>query len=314
MNFWILAIRITFLSQTTIGILGNFSLIFYYLVLYYRECILKPTDLILVHLMTANAMVILSLGVPHTMAAFGLKKFLNSFGCRLLLYMQAFGRSMSIGTTCLLSVFQTMIIRPRESCWKGCKFKSVNCICCSISLLWVFSMLIHFISFVYSFIKFNSKNMTRKLDFGYCTVSVCDEIIEIFHVAFVMCPEVFLSMLITWSSSSMIVLLYRHKKRVQHIRSSHGYNKTSPESSATQNILVLVSTFLVFYSLSSILRGCITLFYNHNWWLVNITPLISLCFPSFGPFVLMNRCSIVYKLILIWIRNKSNLIFFKVHE
>ncbi|XP_028714913.1 vomeronasal type-1 receptor 4-like [Peromyscus leucopus] len=314
MDFWILVKRIIFLSQTTIGILGNFSLIFYYLVIYYRECILKPTDLILVHLMTANVMIIISLGVPHTMAAFGLKKFLNNFGCRLLLYIQAFSRSVSIGTTCLLSVFQTMIIRPREFCWKGHKFRSINYICCSISLLWVFSMLIHFISFVYSFIKFNSENMTRILDFGYCTVSRCDEIIELFHVAFVMCPEVFFSVLITWSSSSMIVILYRHKKRVQHIRSSHGYNKTSPESSATQNILVLVSTFLVFYSLSSILRGCITLFYNHSWWLVNITPFISLCFPSFGPFVLMNRCSIVYKLTLIWIRNKNNLIFFKVHD
>ncbi|XP_059109303.1 vomeronasal type-1 receptor 4-like [Peromyscus eremicus] len=314
MDFWILVIRIIFLSQTTIGILGNVSLMFYYLVLYYRECTLKPTDLILLHLMTANAMSILSLGVPHTVAAFGLMQFFNDLGCRILLYIQTIGRSVSIGTTCLLSVSQAMTVRPREFCWKDYKVKGENYIGCSISLLWGFNMLIHFIFFVYPFIKLTSKNMTGKRDFGYCSTTRSDEISDSLYAAMMVCPEVFFSVCIALSSGFMIVILYRHKKRVQHIRSSHGYNRTSPESRATQNILILVSTFLAFYSLSSILRGCIALLYNHNWWLVNITPFISLCFPSFGPFVLMNRCSIVYRLTLIWIRNKNNLIFFKVHE
>ncbi|XP_052616362.1 vomeronasal type-1 receptor 4-like [Peromyscus californicus insignis] len=314
MDFWILAIRIIFLSQTTIGILGNVSLMFYYLVLYYRECTLKPSDLILLHLMTANAMTIFSLGVPHTMAVFGLMWFFNDLGCRMVIYIQTVSRSVSIGTTCLLSVFQTMTVRPREFSWKDYKVKGENYIGCSISLLWVFNMLIHFIFFVYPFITHNRKNMTGKRDFGYCSTIGSDEISDSLYAAMVVCPEVFFSVCIALSSGSMIVILYRHKKRVQHIRSSHGYNRTSPESRATQNILVLVSTFLAFYSLSSILRGCIALLYNHSWWLVNITPFISLCFPSFGPFVLMNRCSIVYRLTLIWIRNKNNLIFFKVHK
>ncbi|XP_028714887.1 vomeronasal type-1 receptor 4-like [Peromyscus leucopus] len=296
MDFWILAIRIIFLSQTTIGILGNFSLMFCYLVLYCRECTLKPTDLILVHLMTANAMVILSLGVPHTMTAFGLLRFLNDLECRMVIYIQTVGRSVSIGTTCLLSVFQVMTLRPREFCWKDNKVKAENFIGCSIFFLWGLYMLIHFIFFVYPFIKLNSKNMTRKRDFGYCSIVGSDEISNLLYAAMVVCPEVFFSVCIVLSSGSMIVTLYRHKKRVQHIRSSHGYDRTSPESRATQNILVLVSTFLAFYSLSSILRGYIALLYNHNWWLVNITPLTSLCFPSFGPFILMNCCSIVYRL------------------
>ncbi|XP_028714912.1 vomeronasal type-1 receptor 4-like [Peromyscus leucopus] len=309
MEFSILAIRIIFLSQTTIGILGNVSLMFYYLVLYYREHILKPIDLILVHLMTANAMIILSLGVPHTMAAFGLMQFLNDFGCRLVIYIQTVGRSVSIGTTCLLSVFQVITIRPREFCWKDHKVKAENYIGCFIFLLWGFYMLTNFIFFVYPFIKHSSKNMTRKRDFGYCSIVGGDKINDSLYTALLVFPEVVFSVCIALSSSSMIVILYRHKKRVQHIRSSHGYSRTSPESRATQNILVLVSAFLAFYSLSSILRGCIALLHNHNWWLVNITPLTSLCFPSFGPFILMNRCSIVYRLTLIWIRNKNNLIF-----
>ncbi|XP_075841547.1 vomeronasal type-1 receptor 4-like [Microtus pennsylvanicus] len=308
MDFWIMAIRITFLSQTTTGILGNFFLMFYYIVLYYRACTLKPTDLILMNLMTANAIIILSSGVPHTLAAFGLKQFVSDFGCWFLLYIQSFGRSVSISTTCLLSVFQAVTIQSRESCWKYNKVKTINPIGRFISLLWVFYMLIHFTFFLYSSIKVNSKNVTRKRDYGYCSIVGPEEISDSLYTSLVVCPEVFLSVLMAWSSGSMIGILYRHKQRVQHIRSTHGSSGMSPESRATQNILVLVSTFLVFYTLSSVLRGCFAFLHNHHWWLVNMTRLTSLCFPSFGPIVLMNHYSIVYRLSFKWIRNKINFI------
>ncbi|XP_005369416.1 vomeronasal type-1 receptor 4-like [Microtus ochrogaster] len=308
MDFWIMAIRITFLSQTTTGILGNFFLMFYYVVLYYRACTLKPTDLILMNLMTANAIIILSSGVPHTLAAFGLKQFVSDSGCLFLLNIQSLGRSVSIGTTCLLSVFQAVTIQSRESCLKYNKVKSINPIGCFISLLWVFYMLIHFTFFLYSSIKLNSKNVTQKRDYGYCSIVGPEDISDSLYTSLVVCPEVFLSVLMARSSGSMIGILYRHKQRVQQIRSTQSSSRMSPESRATQNILVLVSTFLGFYTLSSVLRGCIAFFHNHNWWLVNITRLTSLCFPSFGPIVLMNHHSIVYRLSFKWIRNKINLI------
>ncbi|XP_021509546.1 vomeronasal type-1 receptor 4-like [Meriones unguiculatus] len=297
MDFWNMALRIIFLLQTTIGILGNFSLIFYYLILYYRQCTLKPTDLILLHIMTANALIILSFAVPHTISAFGMKQFLNDFACRFLIYIQGISRSVSIGTTCLFSVFQATTISPRDSCWKGYKDRAVKYIGSFISVFWVFSMLINFFTSMNSFNSRNSKNVTRKRDYGYCTIIVRNEISDLVYAVLVVCPEVFLSVLIAWSSMSMIIVLYRHKQRVQHIRSTHGSSRTSPDSRATQNILLLVSSFLSFYTLSSILRGCIALFGNHNWWVTNINPAISLCFPSFGHFVLRKPCSFWARLI-----------------
>ncbi|XP_006998758.2 vomeronasal type-1 receptor 4-like [Peromyscus maniculatus bairdii] len=294
--------RILFLLQTTVGLLGNISFMFYYLVLYYKECTLKPTDFILMNLMTANALFVLSEGVPNTVAAFGLKQFLNDFGCRLLIYMHGFSRSVSIGTTCLLSVFQAITISPRESCWKDQKVKPVKFIGCYISLIWVLYMLINFVFFVYTYIGNNSKNVTINRDFGYCFIVGRSEISSSLYAALVVYPEIFFSVLIAWSSSCMIVILYRHKKRIQHIRSTHGSSRAYPESRATKNILILVSNFLAFYTLSSILRGCIARSYNNSWWLVNITRLTSLCFPCFGPFVIMNHYSIVSRLNLVWIK------------
>ncbi|XP_076783546.1 vomeronasal type-1 receptor 4-like [Arvicanthis niloticus] len=301
-NLWNLAIKIIFLLQTTTGILGNFSLLVQYLV-YYTKYRLKHTDLMLMHLWGANALIVLSTGVPHTMAAFGLKQFLNDFGCRFTLYIQRVGRSVSIGTTCFLSVFQAITISHRESCCNDQKAKVAKYIGCSISLLWILSMFIHFIFFGEIFLKRNSKNMTRKLNFEYCSIVNCGEMNDTLYVALVMCPEIFSSVLMAWSSGSMIVILYRHKKRVQHIHSSQVSNRNSPESRATQNILSLVSSFLAFYSISSILQGCISLSHNHSWCLLMVTILISLCFPTFAPFVLINYYSVLPRLSLVWIRN-----------
>nr|XP_006996438.1 vomeronasal type-1 receptor 4-like [Peromyscus maniculatus bairdii] len=310
MDFWNLAITIIFLLQTTTGILGNFSLIFYYLDLYCREWTLKPTDLILMNIMAANALVILSAGVPQTMALLGFKYFLNDFGCKLLVYIQGLGRSVSIGTTCLLSVFQALTISPRKSCWKDQKVKVKTNISCHISLLWIMYIFINFIYFAYTLVNRNSKNVTRKRDYEYCSIVECDEIGGLLYAALVVCPEVFFSMLMAWSSGSMTIILYRHKQRVQHIRSTHVSIRNSPESRITENILILVITFLAFYTLSSILRGCITLLYNNNWWLVNINRFTSLCFPSFGPFVFINNYSISSRFGFIWIKNKYHLCTF----
>ncbi|XP_036065030.1 vomeronasal type-1 receptor 4-like [Onychomys torridus] len=295
MDFWNLTIKIILLSQTTAGILGNFSLLYYYLV-HYGERKLKPTDLITMHIMAANTLIILSRGVPHTMAAFGLKQFLNYFGCRLILYIQRVGRSVSIGTTCFLSIFQAITISQKELCCKAQIIKSAKYIECCFALLWVLYMLINIIFPVYQFIKRNSKNVTRKRDFGYCSTDGRDEISDSLYSALVACPEIFFSLLMAWSSGYMIVILYRHKQTVQHIHSTCGSSRTGFESRATQRILVLVSTFLAFYTLSSILQGCIGLLHNSNWWLVNISFLTSLCFPCFGPFVFMNHNSIVPRL------------------
>ncbi|XP_003512356.1 vomeronasal type-1 receptor 4-like isoform X1 [Cricetulus griseus] len=313
MHFWNLAIKIIFFSQTTTGILGNFSLFYYYLILY-GESKLKTIDLIHTHLLAANTLIIFSRGMPHTMAAFGLKQFLNDFGCRLLLYIERVGRSVSIGTTCLLSVFQAVIISHKESCCKDQKVKAAKYIGSSIVLLWILYTLLNFVLLVYPIIKRYSNNVTRKKDFGYCSTVGRNKINDSLYAALVVCPEIFFSVLMAWSSGSMIVILYKHKQRVQHIRRPSGSSRTSPESRATHNILVLVSTFLGFYTLSTILQGCMALMYNYSWLLVNISHLTSLTFPCFAPFILMNHYSTISRLGFVWIRNVNSLILKCVND
>nr|XP_006994317.1 vomeronasal type-1 receptor 4-like [Peromyscus maniculatus bairdii] len=280
-----LTIGIVFLLQSTVGIVGNFSLLSCYLIHYCTEQTLKTTNLILTHMLTANSLIIFSKGLLCIMRAFGVEGFINDFGCEFLLYIQRLGRNMSIGMTCFLSVSQAITISPVNSFWVCLKVKAPKHIGVFTSLCWIPYMSINMVFSLYKYTKRNRNNQTHKSGKRYCSTSGYESIISSLYTAFFVLPEILFSVIIVWSSISMIIILYRHKQRVQHIRSTSVSSRTSPESKATLHIMVLVLTFIGFYALSSILQGCIALIYNPGWWLMNITAIISMCFPTLGPFV-----------------------------
>ncbi|XP_041510386.1 vomeronasal type-1 receptor 4-like [Microtus oregoni] len=300
-----LVIGIVFLFQSIIGILGNFSLLSYYLIHYFIKQKLKTKDLIFTHLFTANSLIIVSKGVLMTIQAFGMQWLISDFGCKVLLYVQRLGRNMSIGTTCLLSIFQAITISPSDSCCMLLKAKTTKYIGLYITLCWVLYMIINMIFPVYLYIKGNSKNLTYKRDLAYCSNVGYDEVTSSLYTVFCVFSEVLFSVIVAWSGGFMVVILYRHKQRVQHIRSAHVSFSVSPEFRATQSILVLVFTFLGLYTLSSILQGWNAFVYDNEGWIMNITAIISMCFPTLGPFIMSHNSIAVFEFLFFCMRNRN---------
>ena len=202
------AVGLMFLSQVVVGILGNISLL-YHLVLSCNEYTLRSTDVILRHLIVANALVILSKGIPQTIAAFWIKYFFNDLGCKLILYIQQVGSSVSTGITCLLSIYQNITINPMNSFWKDLKGKAPKYIGFSISLLYpLYGGEFHFSSFVLG--KWNSENTTEKRDCGYFSTVGHDKMTDSLYTALVEFTEVIFSLLQIWSSGSMVLTLGRN--------------------------------------------------------------------------------------------------------
>ncbi|CAI9161028.1 unnamed protein product [Rangifer tarandus platyrhynchus] len=310
-SFFIIGMII--LTQTVVGILGNFSLLCSYLILHFMGYRLWFTDLILKHLIVANFLVLLCKGVPQTMAVFGWKQIRSDVGCKLLFFLHRVGRGVSISSICLLSVFQAITISPWNSRWAALKVTAPKYVVFSIFLCWILQMLVNVIFPFHMTGKWSDKNITEEKDFGYCSSILTDKTEDALYAALLLFPDVLCVGLTLWAGSYMVFILYRHKQQVQHIRRTDTSSRSSPESRATKFILLLGSTFVYFYILSSIFQVLLALFDQPSRFLVDITIIIAACFPTVSPFLLMSHNSRVHRLYFAWIRNaKSSTIRRKV--
>uniref|UniRef100_G3TPT0 Vomeronasal type-1 receptor n=1 Tax=Loxodonta africana TaxID=9785 RepID=G3TPT0_LOXAF len=302
---WELVIRNCLLIQIIIGILGNFSLLYRYTFLYFTGCRLRPTDIILMHLFVANSMVILSRGIPQTMVSFGWKDFFNDIACKLFAYTSKVGRGVSLAITCLLSFVQDITISPRNT-RAELKGKAPRYIGPSILMCWILQMLINIIFSMFMISKQSNINITSRKDLGHCS-SVChNKTRDSLYAALLFVPDVVGLGFMIWTSASMVFILYRHKKQVQHIHRNTVSSRSCPESRATKSILLLVSTFVCFYTFSTIFQCCLVLADKPSWWLENTAALAAACFRTVSPFVLMSHDSSVSRTCFAWIRRKGS--------
>ncbi|CAD7692249.1 unnamed protein product [Nyctereutes procyonoides] len=237
------------------------------------------------------------------MPFWGLYHIFSDFGCNFFLYIRGVGRGVSIGTTCLLSVFQVIIISPRDSRWVVLKGKAFKCIVPSIVQFWVLQILVNIVIPMFLTITLNNKNITSRKSFGYCSSVLRDKTRNSLHVAMLSFPDVLFLGLMLSASSSMVFILYRHRQSVQHILRSSVSSTSSPESTATKTILLLVSTLVYFNTLSSIFQIVLSLFDNLSWYVMNTSLVISLCFPTVSPFLLMSRDPRISLVCFVWITN-----------
>nr|XP_044616319.1 vomeronasal type-1 receptor 4-like [Equus asinus] len=301
-----LAVGTLFLFQTIFGILGNLFLLGHYLFLYFTGCRLRSTDFVVKNLIVANLLVLFSSGMPNGMSRLGWYHVFNDFVCRFFPYVRRVGRGVSIGTTCLLSVAQAIMISPSNSRWAELKVKTRKCIVPSISLCWILQMLINVVYPMFLTGNGSHKNITNRKSFGYCFAVRHDKTRDDLYVALISFPDVFCLGLMYLASGSTVFILYRHKQRVQHIHRTNISSRSCHESRATKTILLLVSTFVFFNTLSSTCHAVMAVVSNPNWFLLNATLVSTLCFPSLGPFLLMSREPSVSRLCFAWIKNTKS--------
>ncbi|XP_012863437.1 vomeronasal type-1 receptor 4 [Echinops telfairi] len=288
-----LAVGMIFVSQTVLGIWGNVSLLYHYISLHFTGCRLRSTDMILRNIVVSNSLVILTKGIPYSVAALGWQYVPNDFGCKFVFYLHKVGRDVSIFSTCLLSVFQALTISPRCSRWAELKRKAPKSIKFTIILGWIFYLLLNVMTPVNMIGKWSYRNITKRRDFVYCSSTSLDKTMQSVYTALVIFPDVLCLVLMLWASTSMVYVLYRHQQQVRHIQRNTASPSSSPETRVTQSILVLVSTFVFFYTSSSILHICIFHLNIFGSLLVNISALIAACFPTISPFLLRKQGSSV---------------------
>ncbi|XP_040321112.1 vomeronasal type-1 receptor 1 [Herpailurus yagouaroundi] len=280
-------IGILFLTQLGVGILANASLLCLYNFTLLTGHKVRPTDLILNQLVLANSLVLLLRGIPQTMAAFRSKYFLNETGCKLLFYFHRVARGVSLSTTTLLGVFQTIKLCSNFSRWLELRIRSPMFIGFCCLLCWILHLLVNIFVPIKMISPMSGKNFSVRVSYVYCSSLNPDRFLQFVVVAIFFITDFVCLSLMAWASGSVVLFLLRHKQRVQHIHSHSFAPRPSPEARATCTILILVSAFFFFYSLSSLLFVWMTLFAIPGQWLVDASMFLSSCFPTFSPFVLI---------------------------
>ncbi|XP_008593118.1 PREDICTED: vomeronasal type-1 receptor 1-like [Galeopterus variegatus] len=290
-----LELGIIFLIQTGVGILGNSSLLCLYNFSLLTGYKWRPTDVILSQLVLANSLVLFSKGIPQTMAAFGLKNFLNSAGCKVVFYYYRVGTGVSFSNICLLNGFQAIMLNPSICRRMEHKIRSPKFIGFCCSLCWVLQLLINSCVPILVNRSLNSENFTVKKSHGYCSWIMPEKFSSLYTVIYFSPGFVTLGFMI-WASGSMVIFLHKHKQRVQYIHSnSLSKPRRSYEARATYTILILTSSFFTFNSIYTILTVWMTLVANPGQWMVNSSVLVASCFPTFSPFLLIVNDSRVFK-------------------
>ncbi|XP_028637416.1 vomeronasal type-1 receptor 4-like [Grammomys surdaster] len=292
------AIETFLFCQITVGMFGNSSILFYYIILIFTEKHLTPKDLIIEHLTFANCLTIVLRGFPQAMTYFGFKNFLDDMGCKLIVYISRITRGMSLYAMCLLSCFQAITISPSNSRWMKLKYRATKYIGPSCSVSWLVHLLLNILTPLRASGPSYKKNATNMFSYGYCSLFASGSVETTLYILLVCFSDALCLGLMACSSVSMVSILYKHKKHVKHIHSAQQFLKVSPEDRATQTILILLCTFVISYSFSSIVAIIRTCLKYPVIWGINIFTFLEIFFPIFCPFVLITNMKSSFGLFL----------------
>ncbi|XP_058141364.1 vomeronasal type-1 receptor 4-like [Dasypus novemcinctus] len=282
-------LEIFFLAQKGTGFIGNTWLLTLHACTFlFQPHQKKPLDLIIAHLTFANATTMIIIGIPEIMLSFGMRNFMDDIGCKAVLYTHRVSRGLSLCTTSFLSVFQAIIIIPNNSRWAWLKPKiSINVLDAFV-FFWIINMLIYIPVIGTTVAPYNTTENGSFYSLTYCRGRETDRTRVSAFVVVMVLRDFLCVFLMVSASVYMVLLLFRHRKSVQHVRKVSLCPRASPEIKATHSILALVSCFVFFYWTNC----CLTIYvsYRHNiQGMENVDIFISSCYPLMCPFLLIKN-------------------------
>ncbi|XP_072472327.1 vomeronasal type-1 receptor 1-like [Notamacropus eugenii] len=278
--------------QTGAGLLGNVFLLCHCTSTFLSGSRMRPVDSIFFHLALANSMALISKGVPQTMFGLGLKNFIHGIGCKLIIFFHRVARSLSVSNTCLLSGFQIITISPfATSIWSEFKIVASRYIFPFCLFCWILHTLIHIYMFVNMPNLAERRNNTRTWNLGFCSDYALTSFKDSLFIIVYSLPDFLCVGFMVLANVYLVFLLQKHHQQVQHIHSSSQLSRKPPEIRATYTILVLVSTYISFYSVNSVFSFYLFKCDKPYQWLMPTTAFLDACYPAVSPFVLISSDS-----------------------
>nr|XP_021525766.1 vomeronasal type-1 receptor 90-like [Aotus nancymaae] len=211
--------------------------------------------------------------------------FGNYIKCKSLFYINRVMRGLSICTTCLLSVHQASTISPRNVWLARFKHRSTNNIFGVIFLFWPLNLSLSSNIMLFTVASSNMSQTNLLQITKHCSLSPMNSINSGVFFTLTISRDFCLLGITLLSGMYMVILLSRHQRRSQHLHSTSLSPRSSPEKKATQTILLLVSFFVVMYSVDVIISSSSTLLWTYNPAILNVQILVVNVYATVSPFV-----------------------------
>ncbi|XP_052012366.1 vomeronasal type-1 receptor 4-like [Apodemus sylvaticus] len=286
--------EIVFLFIIMLGILGNMSVSVNYMYSLQRGTEKKPIYLILTNLAFTNILLLLAKGLPKTIAAFGLRNFLDDIGCKILLYLERVARGLSICTSSLLTMVQAIIISPRASGWRRLRQQSAWHILLFFSFFWILNALVS-VNLIPS-IKSTSLNTSQlKSGYNYCYFMLESQKIKWIVLPLMVLRDAVFQGAMGGASGYMVFLLHKHHQHVLYLQNSKLLYRTPPELRAAQSVLLLMLCFVFFYWTDCAFSLFQSLSLGDYSLMTNIHEFLTFGYAIFSPIVLIHRDGLLVK-------------------
>ncbi|XP_048205262.1 vomeronasal type-1 receptor 4-like [Perognathus longimembris pacificus] len=270
------------------GIIGNISVFLNYIFSFWEGTVKKSIHLILIHLALTNIIMLLSKGMPKTIAAFGLRNFLDSTGCKIIVFLDRVARGHSICTTSLLTVVQAIMISPSTSRWRRLKLRSTWDILLFLLFFWILNSLIS-MNLLNSIRSSNMNTSQISKNNYYCYFLPGRKEIQWLFFMLMILRDIMFQSVMGGASSYMIFLLHKHHQRVRYLQSPQLLYKTPPEMKAVHSVLLLMLCFLFFYWTECVFSLLLYSSLENNPVVLGIREFLTLGFAILSPFVLILR-------------------------
>ncbi|XP_075838170.1 putative vomeronasal receptor-like protein 4 [Microtus pennsylvanicus] len=290
-----------FYFQNGIGVLANvFLLLFYiFIILYHRP---KPMDLISCQLTFMHTVMLLTGGVIWVTDIFESQNIDNDIKCKTLFYINRVMRGLSICITCLLSVFQAVTISPSTSFLANFKLKLKKYIIYAFFYIWFLNLSFnsYLIFYVGSFTNMSETNQMKVTK--SCSLFPTTYIIKALILTVTTSIDIFLVGVMLTTSAYMVLILFRHQRQHKYLHSL-SHPRSSPETKATQIILLLVTFFVVMYWVDFIISSTAVLLWMYNPVILSVQKLVLNVYPTVIPLVQISSDNRIFN-ILKTIRSK----------
>ncbi|XP_058616217.1 olfactory receptor class A-like protein 1 [Onychostoma macrolepis] len=252
MNSDALTRGLLFLSLTAAGVPGNAAVICAFVSVAFHEGRLSPADAIVLHLASANLMVVGIRCLLEVLATFQIYNVFDDTGCKTVIFVYRTSRSLSIWLTFVLSVYQCLSVAPPGSRWASARALLAQNLPAVFLSLWLINTSMSAAPLLFAV---GARNDSRLLQNGinveFCFLSFPSKLSRDANGAAQVGRDVVPMALMAAASLVLLAFLLRHSRRARGLRGDGARRGPSAEHRAALTVVTLVSLYLLFYGVDN---------------------------------------------------------------